>query len=161
MARIEGEIIIGRPAEAVFDFAADQRNEPRYNPRMIRADKVSDGPVGKGTVFRSVAKSMGRAAEMRIELTGYDRPGRLASRTATKLADIGGALTFDPVPGGTRMRWSWSVRPKGAARLLAPVITWIGRRQEQAIWTGMKRYLENPRDLGHNDGRLTSRRASS
>jgi hypothetical protein len=142
MARIDGEIIIGRPVEVVFDFTADQRNEPRYNPRMIRADKVSDGPVGKGTVFRSTAKSMGRAVEMRIELTGYDRPGRLASHTATKLADIGGALTFDPVPGGTRMRWSWSVRPKGAARLLAPVITSIGRRQEQAIWTGMKRYLE-------------------
>jgi hypothetical protein len=151
MARIEGEIIIGRPVEAVFDFAADQRNEPRYNPRMIRADKVSDGSVGKGTVFRSTARSMGRAAEMRIELTGYDRPGRLASRTATKLADIEGALTFGPVPGGTRMRWSWSVRPKGAARLLAPVITWIGRRQEQAIWAGMKRYLET-RDLGHYDG---------
>src|SRR6478735_9299669 len=60
MARIEGEIIIGRPVEVVFDFAADQRNEPRYNPRMIRADKVSDGPVGKGTVFRSIAKSMGQ-----------------------------------------------------------------------------------------------------
>ena len=26
------------PAETVFDFAADQRNEPRYNPQMIRAD---------------------------------------------------------------------------------------------------------------------------
>ena len=144
MAKIAGAIVIVRPAEAVFDFAADQRNEPRYNPRMIRADKVSDGPVGKGTVFRSAAKSMGRAAEMRIELTGYDRPGRLASRTTTKQADIDGALTFDPVPGGTRMRWSWTVRPRGAARLLAPVITWIGRRQEQAIWASMKRYLETP-----------------
>lgn len=144
MAEITGEIIIGRPAEAVFDFAADQRNEPRYNPRMIRADKVSDGPVGKGTVFRSAAKSMGRTAEMRSELTGYDRPGRLASRTTTEQADIDGTLTFDPVPGGTRMRWSWTVRPKGAVRVLAPVITWIGRRQERVIWVSMKRYLETP-----------------
>ena len=144
MAKIAGEVLISRPAEAVFDFAADQRNEPRYNPRMIRADKVSDGPVGKGTVFRSAAKSMGRTAEMRIELTGYDRPGRLTSRTTTSQADIDGTLTFDPVPGGTRMRWSWTVRPRGAARVLAPVITWIGRRQEQAIWTTMKRYLETP-----------------
>lgn len=144
MAKIDGEIIIGRPAEAVFDFVADQRNEPRYNPRMIRADKVSDGPVGKGTVFRSAAKSMGRTARMRIELTGYDRPGSLASRTTTRQADINGTLTFDPAPGGTRMRWSWTVRPKGAARLAAPVIAWIGRRQEKAIWTNMKRYLEAP-----------------
>jgi hypothetical protein len=111
---------------------------------MTRADKVSDGPVGKGTVFRSAAKSMGRTTEMRIELTGYDRPGRLTSCTTTRQADIDGTLTFDPVPGGTRMRWSWIVRPRGAARVLAPVITWIGRRQEQAIWTSMKRYLETP-----------------
>jgi hypothetical protein len=128
----------------VFGFEADQRNEPRYNPRRIRAAEVSDGPVGNGTVFRSAARFMGRTAEMRSELTGYDRPGRLASRTTTEQADIDGTLTFDPVPGGTRMRWSWTVRPRGAARVLALVISWIGRRQEQAIWVSMKRYLETP-----------------
>jgi hypothetical protein len=63
MARIVGEIIIGGPAEAVFDFEADQRNEPRYNPRMARAAEVSDGPVGNGTVFRSSARFMGRTRD--------------------------------------------------------------------------------------------------
>jgi hypothetical protein len=51
MARIAGEVVIGRPVDVVFDFVADQRNEPRYNPRMVRADKVTGGPVGRGTVF--------------------------------------------------------------------------------------------------------------
>jgi hypothetical protein len=143
MAKIEGEILIGRPVEAVFDFVADQRNEPQYNPRMVRAAKITDGPVGAGTVFQSAAKSMGRTAEMRIELTGYDRPSRLASRTIMRQADMDGTLTFEPAPSGTRMRWSWRVRPKGAVRLLAPLITWMGRRQEQTIWASMKRYLEN------------------
>jgi Polyketide cyclase / dehydrase and lipid transport len=142
MAFIEGEITIARPAGQVFDFAADQRNEPRYNPRMVRAEKVTGGPVGKGTRFRSAVLAMGRAIEMRSELTGYHRPSRLASRTAMAQADILGTLTFAPVPGGTRMRWSWVVRPKGASRLLTPVISRIGRRQERAIWTGLKRYLE-------------------
>ncbi len=143
MAEIEGEILIGRPVEEVFDFVADQRNEPHYNPRMVRAAKVTDGPVGKGTVFRSATKSIGRTAEMRIELTGFDRPARLASHAIMRQADMAGTLTFEPAPSGTRMRWSWRVRPKGAVRLLAPLITWMGRRQEQAIWTSMKRYLEN------------------
>ena len=142
MTFIEGEIIIARPAEAVFDFAADQRNEPRYNSRMVRAEKVTGGPVGKGTVFRSAVRAAGRATEMRSELTGYRRPARLASRTTMAQADIAGTLTFTLVPGGTRMRWAWVVRPKGAIRLLTPVISRIGRRQERAIWTGMKRYLE-------------------
>ena len=142
MAEIEGEILIGRPVEDVFDFVADQRNEPQYNPRMVRAAKITDGPVGKGTVFRSATKSLGRTAEMSIELTGFDRPARLASHTIMRQADMDGTLTFEPAPYGTRMRWAWHVRPKGAVRLLAPLITWMGRRQEQAIWASMKRYLE-------------------
>jgi hypothetical protein len=116
MARIVGEIIIDGPAEEEFGSEANQRNEPRYNPRMARAAEVSDGPVGKGTVFDPSAKSMGRAAGMRGELTGCDRPGRLASRATTRQADIDGTLTFDPVPGGTWMRWSWSVRPRGGGQ---------------------------------------------
>ena len=111
----------------MFDFAADQRNEPRYNPRMARAKKVTDGPVGKGTVFRSAVQAIGRPTEMRSQLTGYRRPAWLASRTTMAQADIAGTLTFDPVPGGTRMRWAWVVRPKGASRLLTPLISRIGR----------------------------------
>lgn len=32
MARIEGEIVIARPVEAVFDFVADERKEPGFQP---------------------------------------------------------------------------------------------------------------------------------
>jgi hypothetical protein len=52
MVRIEGGIVIGRPVEDVFDFVADERNEPLYNPRMIRAEKVTPGPVDKGPAGR-------------------------------------------------------------------------------------------------------------
>jgi len=149
VARIEGEILIDRPVEAVFDFVADQRNEPLYNPRMVRVAKVSDGPVGKGTVFRSAARSMGRTAEMRIEMIGYDKPGLLVSASTMPEADITGRLTFEPAPAGTRMRWSWQVRPKGAFWLLTPLIAWMGSRQERTIWTSMKRYLET-RQPGRN-----------
>jgi hypothetical protein len=35
VAHIEGEIVIDRPVEEVFDVVADERNEPRYNPRLL------------------------------------------------------------------------------------------------------------------------------
>jgi hypothetical protein len=101
-------------------------------------------------VFRSAVLAMGRATELRSELTGYHRPSRLASRTTMAQADIVGTLTFTPVLDGTRMRWSWVVRPKGAIRLLSPVISRIGRRQERAIWTGMKQYLETQPQPGRD-----------
>ena len=69
---------------------------------------------------------MGRTAEMLIECTSCDRPSLLASTTTMQQADIGYTLTFQPATESTRMRWSGRVRPKGAFRLLGPVVTWMG-----------------------------------
>ena len=99
MAHIEGEVVIKRPVDEVFDFVADERNEPRYNPRMLRAEKVSDGPIGVGTQFRAETATRRGSAEMAIEITRYERPSRLESSTRLSNMDIAGALTFDPVPG--------------------------------------------------------------
>jgi Polyketide cyclase / dehydrase and lipid transport len=142
MARINGEIVIGRPVDVVFDYVADQSNEPRYNPRMVRAEKITPGPVGTGTRFRSAVASMGRTAEMLIEYTGYERPTRLSSATTMQQADISYTLTFEPTASGTRMRWSGQVRPKGAFKLLGPLIAQLGRHQEQRIWASLKQHLE-------------------
>jgi hypothetical protein len=142
MARVDGEIVIDRPVDVVFDYVADQSNEPRYNPQMVRAEKVTAGPVGSGTKFRSAVASRGRTAEMLIEITGYDRPRRLASATTMQQADIRYTLTFEPVGSGMRMRWSGQVRPKGTFKLLGLLIAWMGRHQEQRIWTSLKEHLE-------------------
>jgi len=141
MARIDGEIVIGRPVDVVFVYVADQSNEAQYNPGWC-GRKDPPGPVGKGTRFRSAVASMGRTVEMLIECTGYDRPTRLSSATTMQQADISYTLTFEPAASGTRMRWSGQVRPKGAFKLLGPLITWLGRRQVQRIWASLKQHLE-------------------
>ena len=142
MSGISGEIVINRPVEEVFDFVADERNEPRYNPRMLRADKLSPGPIGLGTRFRAEMRTRPRPTTMTTEFTGYDPPRRLVLRTHLSAMEIQGALTFDPVPEGTRMRWSWGVEPRGVFKLLTPLVARTGRRQEQAIWANLKRLLE-------------------
>ena len=142
MARIEGVIIINRPVETVFDFVADERNEPRYNPSMLHAEKVSDGPIGLGTRFRAETNSMGRTSEMIIEFTTYDRPKVLVSSTRLSSMDIQGSLTFDVIDNGTRMRWSWDLKPRGVFSLITPLIRIMGKRQEERIWGNLKHYLE-------------------
>ena len=143
MASIQGEITIARPVDVVFDYVADQTNEPRYNPAMVRAEKETTGPIGKGTRFASTVRSAGRTADMLIETTAYDRPRLLSSTTRMEQMDIDYTLTFEAVPEGTRMRWSGDVHPKGGLQLLGPVVTWVGRRQERRIWSSLKRHLES------------------
>jgi uncharacterized protein YndB with AHSA1/START domain len=142
MVRIEGDIVIHRPVEEVFDFVADERNEPRYNPRMRRAGKISEGAIGVGTRFQAEVVSAGRPIEMVIEYTGYERPRRLASTTHMAAMDIQYTLTFEPVPAGTRTRWSGDLEPHGILKVITPLVARMGRRQERRIWTGLKGLLE-------------------
>jgi hypothetical protein len=140
--RIEGEIIVERPVEEVFDFCADESNEPRYNPRMTHAEQTSPGPIGLGSQFEAEMRTMGRKVAMTIEWTAFERPGRLASWTRLSGMDIRGDLRFDPVDEGTRMRWAWDLVPHGGLKLMGPMITLMGRRQERTIWASLKHVLE-------------------
>ncbi len=142
MPKITGEIVIDRPIGAVFDFVADERNEPLYNPALLESEKTTDGPVGMGTRFRATHRSAGRPVSMDVEITAYDRPRRVASRTTMSWSEIEGALMFESVGNATKMRWNWDVRPRGVARLLTPLIGVIGRRSERDCWEGLKDHLE-------------------
>lgn len=147
MALIEGEITIDRSADEVFDFVADESNEPRYNPRMTHVEKTSPGPIGRGTRFRATTRTGGRTNDMTIEFTEFERPARLASWTRLSTMDIRGTLTFRPINGSTRMKWAWLIEPHGLMRFVPPpVIAAMGRRQEKAIWSNLKQMLEQSVD---------------
>jgi uncharacterized membrane protein len=144
MAHIEGQIDINRPVDEVFDFAADQRNEPRYNPAMINSVKLTEGEVGAGTQFLAEFQSRGRVTPMIIECTEFDRPHRVSTMVRMSAMDVQGSLTFEPITQkSTKMRWSWEVQPRGFFKLLGPLVGRMGRRQEQAIWSGLKEHMES------------------
>ncbi len=142
MARIEGSIIIDRPVGSVFDFVADECNEPRYNHEMLSAVQVTDGPIGLGTRFSAVMHQGRRDVPMTIEFTTFERPHRLGSHSSIEGMSIDGDLTFEPVGDATRMSWVWHVRVSGAMKLLSPVVKWVGDRQERRIWTSLRDLLE-------------------
>lgn len=142
MSHVRGQILIDRPVDEVFDFVADERNEPTYNPAMVRVEMLTDGPVGEGSRYRAEVISRGHPVEMVIETMSCHRPTDLSSTTTMEWAHIRGTLTFAPVGTGTRMTWDWDVAPTGPARLLGPVVGIVGRRQERAIWTRLKQVLE-------------------
>jgi hypothetical protein len=40
-ARVDGEIVIRRSVEEVFDYVADERNEPNFTARMSRVELLT------------------------------------------------------------------------------------------------------------------------
>jgi uncharacterized protein YndB with AHSA1/START domain len=145
MAHIAGEVTIAAPVDEVFDLVADERNEPRYNPRIVRAEKVSEGPIGTGTRFVAEPKGIGTNREMALEILEYDRPHRLHNVVRSSYMQVDGTLTFDEVEGGTRLRWDWDMALVGPMRMLSPVLSLIGPGWERRNWVELKKYMESGR----------------
>lgn len=144
---ITGQVDIASPCERVFDVVADSRNEPSFNPAMTSVEMLTLPPVGQGTRFRA---RMGRTGTvMLVEITDFDRPHRLASRTTSSMMDTAGTISFTAVGDVTVMCWDWQVRPKGWLRVLGPLFGPLGARMERKIWGGLKHKLEDGRDGFH------------
>jgi hypothetical protein len=147
MARVTGEVTIDAPVGELFDMVADERNEPRYNPRIVRAEKVSEGPVGAGSRFVAEPKGMGAKGEMTTELLEYDRPHRLRTIVRSAYMQVQGTVSFAGAGGGTRLRWDWDMALIGAMRVLSPVLALIGPRWERRNWVDLKAYMESGRRI--------------
>lgn len=144
VVHIRDQIRIERPVDVVFDFIADSRNEPAYNPGMRSVTLLTGEPIRAGTRFRA---TMGRGGmELLVTLTTVDRPRVLGSVTTSDFLDTGGTLTFTPEGStATVMAWDWQVTPKRWLRLLGPAFGPVGRRMERRIWTAARDVLQAAR----------------
>lgn len=143
MIEVNGEIVIERSLEEVFDFVANQENEPQYNPEMRIAKKTTEGPIGVGTSFHAEMTGRGRVVPMTIRVTEFDRPHRIWEKVEMESMELTGGLNFESFNDGTRMRWHWDLQPHGILRFMGPVVGSMGRRQERRIWMGLKKLLES------------------
>jgi Polyketide cyclase / dehydrase and lipid transport len=73
----EDAIDIRRPVADVFEFVADTTNDPKWHTTVVRARRVSLGPVGLGTVFEGDYDSKKKTLET------PPRPGNFQSVRAT------------------------------------------------------------------------------
>lgn len=145
MARIRGGVTIDAPVEEVFDLVADERNEPAYNPRITRAEKMGDGPVGPGSRFLALPRGTGAGGTMTVDVLEYDRPHRLHNRVSSSYLRADGEVTFEAAGTGTRLNWDWDMRLVGPMRLLSPVLALVGPRWERRNWVGLKAFVESGR----------------
>ena len=132
-----------RPAEDVFDFLADLRNEKRWNPRVRQLTLATPGPIAAGSVFRGEYQGLGTLV---TTLTEYDRPNRIGFRSEGPRAQLEGVFTIGPNGRGAAVTLDATVQPRGLLALLAPVMGPAFRRQNAAAAVRLTRLLEGGPD---------------
>jgi uncharacterized protein YndB with AHSA1/START domain len=112
------DVIIERPADEVFDQLADGRLYADWLPGASDMELATAEPVGVGSRFRGKFPGFG---EVRWQIERYERPRRLVNLGAAPIGDMRHILTFEPVPGGTRLAQRGEGTYTGIFRVLGPI----------------------------------------
>jgi uncharacterized protein YndB with AHSA1/START domain len=120
MATFENTVLIRRPIADVFAFLADFENIPKWNYAIVETHKVSQGPIGVGTIYQQV-RSVPSHSEERFEVTAYNSPRQLEIRG--QLGPFPSRLSYDlaAAPEGTRVTNTVELELRGPGRLLGRV----------------------------------------
>lgn len=140
MIRAHCDIIIDRPADQIFRYFADLRNEPRWNRGHVRqVVMTTPEPIGLGSAFVGHHPGFGRSTwhitefvpSLRIAIEG--EVGRGTYRYI-------GALT--PQNGRTRFRGVVDWHPGGRLELLGPLLSLLLSFQARRSFHNLRAELE-------------------
>lgn len=93
---LEVSTMIDRPVATVWDFFAVHhvQNHPRWDPDM-HLEKVTDGPVGVGTVIKRRSTRSGTTTEGTMEIVEFEPEKVMRTKAQDGSTTINGSVRFD------------------------------------------------------------------
>ena len=143
MFQVKVSIVINRPLEEVFSFLSNLENNLKWRSGMIKAEKISEGPIGVGTTYRLINSLFGRQVEGEAVITEYELNRKYATMNKSGLP-IKTQRMFESVEGGTRVTFSVETELGGGLfKLVEPLMASIGRRRLEADALMVKDIIES------------------
>ncbi len=106
MMNFENTILIRCPVEKVFSFVADFENVPKWNYYVVSVRKLSEGPIGEGTVYHQIRKS----DQQDFRVGEYQPNATIAVETTPgSQLQFERRFVFEPVEGGTKLVDTWKL----------------------------------------------------
>lgn len=129
MPHAEHSVTIRRRIDEVFDYLAEGTNNPRWREGVREIERTStDG--GEGATYRQVMKGpAGRSIRGDYRVIRHEPPRLLEFEVVEGPVRPTGRFELEPTDTEhTRVTFCLDVEPRGAARVLAPLV----RKQMQA-----------------------------
>jgi carbon monoxide dehydrogenase subunit G len=131
--RIEDEIEVARPPEAVFDFLTDPRRLPEWQKSTVEVRREGTGPLRIGERFTEVHRAMGRDVESVVEVAEIERPSVFALVIVEGAVPLDGRWTFAATATGTRVAFVGEGDVRGLMKLARPLMAGQFRRYHRRL----------------------------
>ena len=141
---IHNSLVVGRPVQAVFDYAAQFDRHPEWQPDLKGAEFEGPAAVGK-TGFET--RQMGpRTRRYQWRVSEYEPPHTLGFETLSGPMRPAGTMRFTPDGESTRVSFEMVLNPRGFLRLMASIIERQVQRSTAADLERFKEILERGSD---------------
>lgn len=144
MISIESSELIGRPADQVFAFVSDIRNDPQWHTDILEAEYDPPGRPGPtaGATFRTRFKPFMGQTEGTGTVTEYEPPRRVVLTQQMGNMKPVLTLTVEPDGGRSRITRRLDMEPKGMLRIMAPFTGGMMRKRNAGFLANLRRVLE-------------------
>jgi uncharacterized membrane protein len=143
VARAEHTVVIGRPADEVFEFLTDFSNVPSWQSGSIDV-REPDGPLGVGTTYVQVLRFLGKRIETTLEVTEFEPGRRFALKALSGPVPFEVRHTLEPADGqeATRLRVELEGEPGGFFKLADALVERNAQRQIERDFSTLKGLVE-------------------
>ena len=143
MIRTEIDIVIDRPAEAVFDVLSDLSRNPTWQNGMKSCVWTSDPPVGVGSSYEQIAEFAGREIRSTFEVAEYEPGSRIKATTIESSFPITFTRWVEAIDDSTtRVRAIIEGDASGFFRLMERFMAPMVRRSIRGDYARLKALLE-------------------
>ncbi len=141
MINYEKTVNINCPVDQVFALITDAKNLRRWQASLIENELMTEGPLKAGTRFREKRRMGSRETVIEGEITEFVPNERFATKTLTS-PNVTVSYTLEPVNGGTRVTYRFTMIAKGFMRLLEPFFLGSIKNDTEADFANLRQILE-------------------
>lgn len=142
MARVEASVVISRPVEEVFAFAANPENDSLWQTGGQDLGSTYDGPMRVGAKAQGASQWLGRRFEWTSEVTEYEPNRKVQSEMALGPISAKISTVFDPVESGTKVTMALEGEVGSFFRLAEPIVIRMIQRDVESSLANLKDILE-------------------
>ncbi len=128
--------------EDAFAYMARFSNAAKWDPGVLSSEDTDPGPPRYGSTYRLVVGALGRRVPLEYRVEEIDPPRRVVLQAENSVIRSTDVIEVSPAPGGgSTVTYEATIRTKGAAALLTPLVGAALRRIGDRAAAGLKAAL--------------------
>lgn len=130
------------PPADTFAYMARFSNASKWDPGVLASEESEPGPPRRGSTYRLVVVALGRRLPLEYRIEEIDPPRRVVLRAESAAIRSTDVIEVSPLAeGGSKVTYEATLRAKGAALVLAPLLGVALRRIGDRAAAGLKAAL--------------------